>query len=180
MDRREFIARSAALTAAASLPSISLAEEKMATRLIPGTDEELPVIGLGAPTVFIELPPEGKSAPKALIHELMRHGGTVIDTPAFNRGKDPILGPLLSEMGIQDDLFLIGKITTSGKQEGIDHLEWTERLLNKRPIDALLVHNIETSRPIGQHSKTGRKPVASAISVSAVREQLILTRSRSS
>lgn len=142
MDRREFIARSAALTAAASLPSISLAEEKIATRQIPGTTEELPVIGLGAPTVFIELPPEGKSAPKALIHELMRHGGTVIDTPAFNRGKDPILGPLLSEMGIQDDLFLIGKITTSGKQEGIDHLEWTERLLNKRPIDALLVHNI--------------------------------------
>lgn len=123
----------------------------MRTRTIPGTAEELPVIGLGAPTVFIELPPEGKDIPKALIHELMSHGGTVIDTPAFNRGKDPILGPLLTEMGIQDDLFLIGKITTAGKQEGIDHLEWTDRLLNKRPIDALLVHNmrdLENNWPI--------------------------------
>ena len=142
MDRREFIARSAALAAASSLPAIAMAEESMRTRTIPGTAEELPVIGLGAPRVFIELPPEGEDVPKALIHELMSHGGTVIDTPAFNRGKDPILGPLLSEMGIQDDLFLIGKITTSGKQEGIDHLEWTEGLLNKRPIDALLVHNM--------------------------------------
>ena len=142
MDRRQFLARSAALAAAAAVPATSLANETMRTRTIPGTSEELPVIGLGAPRVFIELPPEGKDVPKALIHELMSHGGTVIDTPAFNRGKDPILGPLLTEMGIQDDLFLIGKITTSGKQEVADHLEWTQRLLNKRPIDAMLVHNM--------------------------------------
>jgi diketogulonate reductase-like aldo/keto reductase len=142
MDRRQFLARSAALAAAASVPATSFANETMRTRPIPGTNEELPVIGLGAPRVFIELPPEGKDVPKALIHELMSHGGTVIDTPAFNRGKDPILGPLLTEMGIQDDLFLIGKITTSGKQEVADHLEWTQRLLNKRPIDAMLIHNM--------------------------------------
>ena len=142
MDRRQFLARSAALAAAASVPASSLANETMRTRPIPGTNEELPVIGLGAPRVFIELPLEGKDVPKELIHKLMSHGGTVIDTPAFNRGKDPILGPLLTEMGIQDDLFLIGKITTSGKQEVADHLEWTQRLLNKRPIDAMLVHNM--------------------------------------
>ena len=104
MDRRQFLARSAALAAAASVPATSFANETMRTRTIPGTIEELPVIGLGAPRVFIELPPEGEDVPKALIHELMSHGGTVIDTPAFNRGKDPILGPLLTEMGIQDDL----------------------------------------------------------------------------
>ena len=151
----------------------------MATRLIPGTAEELPVIGLGAPRVFIELPPEGKSVPKALIHELIRHGGTVMDTPAFNRGKDPILGPLLTEMGIQEDLFLIGKITTSGKQEGIDHLEWTERLLNKRPIDAFArTQHGETSKPTGRHLRTGRNPVAFVISVSAAQERQISTRSK--
>lgn len=142
MDRREFIARSAALAAATSLPRVSLAEEQIATRLIPGTDEQLPVIGMGAPRPFIELPPEGEEVPRAIIHELMSHGGTVIDTPAFNRGTDPILGPLLSKMGIQDDLFLISKITVSGKQEGIEHLEWVDGLLNKRPIDALLIHNM--------------------------------------
>jgi diketogulonate reductase-like aldo/keto reductase len=142
MDRRQFLARSAALAAAASVPATSFANETMRTRPIPGTNEELPVIGLGAPRPFIELPPEGVDVPKALIHELMSHGGTVIDTPAFNRGSDPILGPLLTDMGIQDDLFLIGKITVSGKQEVADHLEWTQRLLNKRPIDAMLIHNM--------------------------------------
>jgi len=35
-------------------------------------------------------------------------------------------------MGLQDDLFLIGKITISGKQEGIDHLRKRVANLNKR------------------------------------------------
>jgi diketogulonate reductase-like aldo/keto reductase len=142
INRRDFISRSAALAAACSAPGLALAEEKILARPIPGTDELLPVVGMGAPQAFIEMPPEGDAIPRALIHELMRHGGTVIDTPAFNRGSDPVLGPLLTEMGIQDDLFLIGKITVNGKQEGIAHLEWIAHLLNKRPIDLLLVHNM--------------------------------------
>ena len=48
LSRREFLARSAALAAASSLPAIAMAEESMRTRTIPGTSEELPVIGLGA------------------------------------------------------------------------------------------------------------------------------------
>ena len=142
INRREFLSRSAALAAACTAPGLALAEEKMQSRVIPGTDESLPIVGMGAPPVFYEVPPEGEEIPRAIIHELLRHGGTLIDTPAFNRGKDPILGPLLTEMGIQDDLFLIGKITVNGKEEGKAHLEWTQRLLNKRPIDVLLVHNM--------------------------------------
>jgi diketogulonate reductase-like aldo/keto reductase len=142
INRRKFIANTAALTAASVLPSRSFAEETIRTRPIPASGEELPVIGMGAPRPFIELPPEGEDVPRAIIHELMSHGGTVIDTPAFNRGTDPILGPLLTKMGIEDDLFLIGKVTTSGRLAGKDHLEWTQRLLSKRPIDAMLVHNM--------------------------------------
>jgi diketogulonate reductase-like aldo/keto reductase len=142
MNRRDFLAQSAAVAAASSLPANAWADDKIRTRQIPGTDEQLPVIGMGTPRVFIEMPPEGEQLPISILHELMSHGGTVIDTPAFRRNRDPILGPLLSKMGIQDELFLIGKITVSGKQAGIEHLEWTERLLNKRPVDLLLVHNM--------------------------------------
>ena len=142
INRREFITRSTALATVCSTPGVALAEDRIQSRPIPGTDETLPVVGMGAPRVFIELPPEGDAVPKAIIHELMRYGGTVIDTPAFNRGNDPILGQLLTDMGVQNDLFLIGKITVRGKEEGMAHLEWSERLLNKRPIDALLVHNM--------------------------------------
>ena len=62
MDRRQFLARSAALAAAASVPATSLADETMRTRTIPGTSEELPVIGRkdialnwdGTPALLVE------------------------------------------------------------------------------------------------------------------------------
>ncbi len=142
ISRRKFLADSAILTAAAALPVGSFAKETMRTRLIPGTDEALPVVGLGAPEIFIKLPPEGKALPKAVIQTMVDLGGRVIDTPPWFRPDVPAIGELITEMDLQDQLFLTGKITVSGKQEGIEHLEKTVRNLNKRPMDCLMVHNM--------------------------------------
>jgi len=142
ISRREFLARSATLAAVASLPGSAFARPSIRTRPIPGTDESLPVVGLGAPKVFVDLPPEGKDLPKSLIQSMVDMGGTLIDTPAFFRPDVPVIGELLTEMNLQQELFLIGKITVNGKEEGIAHLERTVQNLNKRPMDLLLVHNM--------------------------------------
>ncbi len=142
INRRQFLAYSAVVAAAASLPLRLNAKETMRTRFIPGTSESLPVVGLGAPDIFKKLPPEGKSLPKAVIRAMVDLGGRLIDTPPFFRSGDPVIGELLTEMGLQQELFLTGKITVSGKQAGIAHLERTERILNKRPMDLLMVHNM--------------------------------------
>ncbi len=136
------MAQSAALAAASVLPAGSFASESMRTRLIPGTDEALPVVGLGAPDIFKRLPPEGAKLPKAVIQTMVDLGGRLIDTPPFFRPNVPVIGKLLTEMGLQNELFLTGKITVSGQQEGIEHLERTVRVLNKRPMDLVMVHNM--------------------------------------
>jgi diketogulonate reductase-like aldo/keto reductase len=69
-------------------------------------------------------------------------GGRVIDTPAFFRPDVPVLGEILTEMGLQDDLFLTTKITVSGKEEGNAHLEKAVANIGKRPIDLLMIHNM--------------------------------------
>ena len=102
----------------------------------------MPVVGLGAPDIFKQLPPEGIDLPKSVIQAMVDLGGTLIDTPPFFRPDVPIIGNLLTEMGLQNELFLTGKITVSGKDEGIAHLEKTEKNLNKRPVDLLMVHNM--------------------------------------
>ena len=142
LNRREFLARSAALAAATSLPSVAFAGNPMRTRAIPGTDEFLPVVGLGAPRIFIEMPPEGKELPISVIQAMLDTGGRVIDTPPFFRPDVPVIGGFLAEMDLPDDMFLICKVTVSGKREGIAHLERLVQNLYKRPIDALLVHNM--------------------------------------
>jgi diketogulonate reductase-like aldo/keto reductase len=142
ITRRKFLAHSTVIAAAGSLPLQSFAQESMRAHRIPGTDEFLPVVGLGAPNVFVDLPPQGKELPRSLIQTMVELGGGVIDTPAFFRPDVPVIGELLTEMNLQQELFLIGKITVNGKQEGIEHLERTVANLNKRPIDLLLVHNM--------------------------------------
>ncbi len=142
LSRRKFLAHSATIAAAVTLPGSVLASPSMRSREIPGTDELLPVVGLGAPEIFKKIPPEGVDLPKSVIQAMVDLGGTLIDTPPFFRPDVPIIGNLLTEMGLQNDLFLTGKITVSGKEEGIAHLEKTERNLNKRPIDLLMVHNM--------------------------------------
>jgi diketogulonate reductase-like aldo/keto reductase len=144
MNRRKFLAQSAALAAATSFPLAGMAQEKMRTRLIPGTDEALPVVGLGAPEPFWRLTDAGKDLPKSLVQTMMDMGGKVIDTPPFIRPDIPIIGEILQEMQVTDDLFLTSKITVSGKEEGIAHIERLIGALNKKPMDLLMVHNMRS------------------------------------
>jgi diketogulonate reductase-like aldo/keto reductase len=142
MNRRKFLVQSAALAAATSLPLASMAQEKMRTRLIPGTDEALPVVGLGSPEPFRRLTEEGIDLPKSLVQAMMNMGGKLIDTPPFIRPDIPVIGEILQEMGVTNDLFLTSKITVRGKEEGIAHIERLMAALNKQPMDLLMVHNM--------------------------------------
>ncbi len=143
-DRREFIKASALIAGAAAIPlSTAIAQGgSMITRPIPGTNERLPVIGLGAPEPFIDLPPEGKELPISLINAMMEMGGTVMDSPSFFRPNVPVFGPLINEMGVRDDLFLIGKSTVNGRENVINHLDKLMVNLDKYPMDSLLIHNM--------------------------------------
>lgn len=142
INRRQFLVGSAAAVAAASAPGFSLAADSIRTRPIPGTDEALPVISLGAPDFFYKTPPEGDGPAKAVIQAFVDMGGKLIDTPPFMRPDPPVVGPILSEMGLADGLFLVSKIAVNGKQRGIEQLETLVANLNKRPVDLLMVHNM--------------------------------------
>ena len=48
INRRKFLAMMSAAGIAGLAPGVSLARRQMPTRRIPGTDEQLPVIGLGS------------------------------------------------------------------------------------------------------------------------------------
>jgi diketogulonate reductase-like aldo/keto reductase len=143
-NRRDFLTHSAALAATASLPvnAFGAAPLTMNKRLIPGNHEAIPVVGSGSPDMFYVMPPEGEALPKSLIQTFADNGGTLIDTPAFFRPDVPVLGKFLQEMQLEQKMFLIGKITVQGKQAGIDHLDKTIAALGKRPMDAMLVHNM--------------------------------------
>ncbi len=143
LNRRTFLAGSAMAAASCMLPAgAAFAQEKMLARAIPGTEEYLPVMGLGAPAPFVKLPPEGKELPYSLLNTMMEHGGRFLDTSPFFRPDPPVIGELLSDLDLQSELFLTAKITVDGQEAGVEHLERSVANLNKEPMDLLMVHNM--------------------------------------
>jgi hypothetical protein len=107
LSRRKFLAQTSALTVASSLSIESFAQEAMRSRVISGTNEHLPVIGMGAPDMFYKMPAEGPELPKSISRAMVDMGGRVMDTPAFFRPDVPVIGDFINEMGLQDDLFSV-------------------------------------------------------------------------
>ena len=155
-NRREFIGCGVAAAAASLIPGTAVAASKspsaaavapqgLVTRNIPGTNEFLPAVGIGSPNIFYKHPEEGKENSLAVLRELVKQGAKVVDTPPFFRPDPPIVGELMTELGIQDDMFLTTKIPVfvTGREASLNHLTRAVANLNKSgPMDLVMSHNM--------------------------------------
>ena len=101
-SRREFLQATsvAALSMSLPLPGLAIGETRVSTRQIPGTDEVLPVVGLGNSNAFrqgdVELSTE-------IIERLLSYGGAYIDCGGPSRFT---VGQIAGQLETGDSLFL--------------------------------------------------------------------------
>ena len=101
-NRRDFLRCTSAVALSAAVPAISLAtdQSRVSTRLIPGTDEKLPVIGLGNSNAFRQ----GDIAlSRQIIELLLSRGGAYIDCGGSSRFT---VGQIAGELDSGQSLFL--------------------------------------------------------------------------
>jgi len=112
-------------------------------RVIPGTSESLPVIGLGTARTFDIA--SAADIPKPL-HEVMRlflqHGGRVIDSSPMYGTAETVIGKLLQQVSGNRRGFLATKVWTSGREAGIRQMEQSMQRLRADQIDLMQVHNL--------------------------------------
>ncbi len=138
------------------VPTLSMgAEEPMLRRPIPGTDEALPVIGIGTYDVFdIESTTDAIAVRKAIVDVLTDRGGSVIDTsPMYNRA-ERVIGDIIDAGAPRTDLFLATKVWTTGRESGIAQMHKSAELMNAKVIDLMQVHNL---RDTAVHMETIRQ-----------------------
>ncbi len=129
--------------AALGLPRLATAADTIHSRRIPGSDEALPVIGLGTSGVFDTRPGEAAFAPRRAILRLMRdYGATVIDSSPMYGRAESVVGTLLAELGQTDSMFLATKVWTEGRQAGLGQMRESAALLKSEVIDLMQVHNL--------------------------------------
>jgi diketogulonate reductase-like aldo/keto reductase len=140
-NRREVLATAMAMGIA---PELAFTEsEKMLTRPIPGTDESIPVIGLGTWEVFdVAGTPEEMKTRRQIIDMLVEKGGSLIDSsPMYNRS-EKIVGDIIEASDNRDELFLATKVWTNGKSRGESQMRRSAELMNAGVIDLMQVHNL--------------------------------------
>ena len=140
--RREFLVQLGGLGVMLAQPQLAFGQQPLPTRMIPGTDESLPVIGLGSSKPVLEIPTEGTEPVAAVIRMLLEHGGRLVDTSPRTPDIDAEFGRVLAEPDIRDGIFLATKINTPSEETGIQQLEQTERLFDRRTIDLVQVESL--------------------------------------
>ena len=141
--------------AAGMAPHLTLAnDDRMITRTIPASGEQLPVIGLGTYNVFdVYSTADNIAARRKVVDLLTERGGSLVDTsPMYNRA-EKVIGDVITASNNRNQLFLATKVWTDGKTSGEQQMEISARLMNTEVIDLMQVHNL---RDLDAHMATIR------------------------
>ncbi len=145
ITRREFTRAGLGAMAMAGLGAghVMAGPEHMIRKAIPSSGEELPIVGLGTNRYGVDTSAEARAPLKAALQRFHALGGTVVDTAPMYRTSESVLGDLIAELGIRDDLFLA---TKADKPEGGEataaQMEESMRRLKTDTIDLMQVHNL--------------------------------------
>lgn len=140
-------APSAAPTAAGPAAAPASSAKDLIRRTIPGTDETVPVLGMGTFLTFDKLP----GRPRGHLREVMKRfwdgGGRVIDTSPLYGFSEISVGDFAADLGITDRLFLTNKTWAAGEyynDDGIALRQYAQsrKRLWRDKLDVLQVHSL--------------------------------------
>jgi aryl-alcohol dehydrogenase-like predicted oxidoreductase len=116
---------------------------RMATRKIPRSGEEIPVIGMGTSNTFDVGEDAAGRAPLAdVLQGLAAGGGTVIDTSPMYGRAETVLGDLMHDLGIRAKFWLATKVWTRGREAGAKQIEQSFARLHTQRLELLQIHNL--------------------------------------
>ena len=152
VDRREALRTLGGLVALMALRPVFAQNEKIMTRKIPSTGEELPAVGLGTWQVFDAGNDAAARAPlREVLVQFARAGGKLVDSSPMYGSAESVAGDLVAELGLRDKLFVATKVWTRGREEGIREMETSFRRLKVKQMDLMQIHNL---LDVGVHTKT--------------------------
>jgi diketogulonate reductase-like aldo/keto reductase len=140
--RRDFLALMSALGLSGVGSAELFAQEKMPSREIPGTNERIPIIGLGSSKPVSQIADRGTGPIAEVLRALVAEGGSVVDTWPRNPANDEPFGRVINEPDLRDSLFIASKIDKTSKDAGIQQFRETQRLYQRKILDLVQVFSL--------------------------------------
>ena len=153
ITRREF---NKATLAAGSLlagagPTAFAGPADIIKRPIPSTGEMIPIIGLGTNRYGRGDTAEGRAPLKDALARFHEWGGTLIDTAPSYRASEAVLGDLMTELDIRDEMFVATKVDKENPAAVDSQIRESQRKLQTERFELQQVHNVrywQTSLPV--------------------------------
>lgn len=112
-------------------------------RQIPGTEEYLPIIGMGTWQTFdVGNNTSDRANLKKVLQTFVSKGGSLIDSSPMYGTSEEVVGDLAADLGELSALFMATKVWTRGKDAGIRQMEQSMREMRRTPMDLMQVHNL--------------------------------------
>lgn len=173
ITRREYLKLTLAAGAALAIhPRLLMAAGdtplSLITRAIPGTGEQLPVVGLGSSATFSRVAgSQDVDALRQVLKALHGKGGRVFDTAPGYGASEQVAGELARELGITESIFWATKLNVAPRGGGKAdeaaaraQVQTSFERIGKRPIDLIQVHNMgDPDTQLGilkEHKAAGR------------------------
>ena len=121
----------------------------MTQKAFPQGTKALPKIGLGTWQTFDV---GNDAAARASLREVLGLlNGNVVDSSPMYGSSESVVGELVAELGIREQLFMATKVWTSGREAGIQQMATSFKRLRVQRMDLMQVHNLVD---VAVHAKT--------------------------
>jgi aryl-alcohol dehydrogenase-like predicted oxidoreductase len=149
LTRREWLTLTAGAGAAVALERTQLlAQQRLVTRAIPSTGEQIPMVGLGSSATFAQVAKAADvAAIGAVFKAMVDGGGTVFDTaPGYGASED-VSGRVVNDLSLADKIFWATKVNVArggAADPGAarKQIEQSFARIKRAKIDLIQVHNL--------------------------------------
>ena len=143
LSRRHILKQIGLLGIASVFPALNQRSiEPMKRKILKG-NEEIACVGLGTWQTFdVGNDPAQLSILREVLTTLISSGATVVDSSPMYGNSEKVVGDLSEAAAVNDKLFMATKVWTTGKDEGIRQMENSFRLLRRKQMDLMQVHNL--------------------------------------
>lgn len=113
------------------------------TKLIPSSNEKIPVIGLGSSRTFnVGKDPLALDNVTEVMHHFFNAGGKVIDSSPMYGSSQPAIGYGLKKLGKTKDVFSADKVWSWNSDSGSAQMEQSRQYWNVDLFDLMQIHNL--------------------------------------
>ena len=145
VTRRQFTqaAIGAGVAMASTGPAVLAGEPALIKRPIPSSGELIPIVGIGTNRYGADATETARAPLRDSLARFHALGGTLVDTAPMYRNSESVLGDLVAELGIRDDLFIATKADRpDGREATALQMRASAGKLRTDTVDLMQVHNL--------------------------------------